>query len=138
MFKFLFPCILLCLIYLQGQDNANELTPTSQLGLEGKKCFLIAFNSRAKVASVTIHKTGPNAMVHCVPIGKGYYIVNPIEILDPLFENIALPHPSSALCNLADDLLSFIPCNKDDIELCNQWLYCVTSDFSDVVSTENS
>ena len=82
MFKFLFPCILLCLIYLQGQDNA-KLTPTSQLGLEGKKCFFIALNSRVKVARVTIHKTGPNAMVHCVPIGKGYYIVNLIEILDP-------------------------------------------------------
>ena len=119
MFKFLFPCILLCLIYLQGQDNANELTPTSQLGLEGKKCFLIALKSRVKVAMETIHKTDPNAMVHCVPIGKGYYIVNPTEILDPLFGNIALPRPSSALCNLEDSLLSFIPWHKDDIELCN-------------------
>ena len=79
MFKFLFPCILLCLIYLQGQDN-NELTPTSQLGLVGKKCVLSTLNSRVKVARATIHKTDPNAMVHCVPIGKGYYIVNPIEI----------------------------------------------------------
>ena len=69
MFKFLFPCILLYLIYLQGQDN-NELTPTSQLGLEGMKCFLLALNSRVKVARATIHKTGPNAMVHCVPFGK--------------------------------------------------------------------
>ena len=58
-------------------------------------------------------------MVHCVPIGKGYYIMNQTEILDPLFENITLPHPSSALCNLVDALLSFIPWNKDDIELCN-------------------
>jgi len=119
MFKFLFPCILLCLIYLQGQDNANELTPTSQLWLEGKKCFLIALNSRVKVARETIHKTDPNAMVHCVPIGKGYYIVNPTEILDPLFGNIALPRPSSTLCNLSDALWSFIPWHKDDIELCN-------------------
>ena len=76
MFKFLFPCILICLIYLQGQDN-NDLTLTSQLGLVGKKCFLIALNSRVKVARVTIHKTDPNAMVHYVPVGKGYYIVNP-------------------------------------------------------------
>ena len=119
MFKFLFPCILLCLIYLQGQDNANELTPTSQLGLEGKKCFLIALNSRVKVARATIHKTDPNAMVHYVPIRKCYHIVNLIEILDPLFGNIALPHPSSALCNLVDALLSFIPWHKDGIELCN-------------------
>ena len=58
-------------------------------------------------------------MIHCVPVGKRYYIVNPIEILDPLFENIALPRPSSALCNLVDALLSFIPWHKDDIELCN-------------------
>ena len=69
---------------LQGQDNANELTPTSQLGLEGNKCFLIALNSRVKVARETIHKTDPNAMVHYVPAGKGYYIVNLTEILDPL------------------------------------------------------
>ena len=80
---------------------------------------LIKSNSRVKVARATIHKTNPNAMVHYVLVGKGYYIVNPIEILDPLFENIALPHPSSALCNLANALLSFIPWNKDDIELCN-------------------
>ena len=119
MFKFLYPCILLCLIYLQGQVNANELTPTSQLGLEGKKCFLIALNSRVKVARATMHKTDPNAMVHCVPVGKGYYIVNPMEILDPLFGNIALQHPSSALCNLEDALWSFIPWHKDGIELCN-------------------
>ena len=84
MFKFLFPCILLCIIYLQGKYN-NELTPTSQLELVGKKCFLIALNSRVKVARVTIDKIDPNAMVHCVPVGKGYYIVNPTEILDPLF-----------------------------------------------------
>ena len=58
-------------------------------------------------------------MVHYVPVGKGYYIVNLTEILDPLFENIPLPCPSSALCNLADALLSFIPWHKDDIELCN-------------------
>ena len=58
-------------------------------------------------------------MVHYVPIQKGYYIVNSIEILDPLFENIALPHPSSALCNLADAFLRFILRHKDDIELCN-------------------
>ena len=58
-------------------------------------------------------------MVHCVPIGKGYYIMNQTEILDPLFGNIALPRPSSALCNLADSLLSFIPWHKDGIELCN-------------------
>ena len=119
MFKFLFPCILLCLIYLQGQDNPNELTATSQLGLEGNKCFLIALKSRVKVARETIHKTDPNAMVHCVPIGKGYYIVNPTKILDHLFENIALPCPSCALCNLENALLSFIPWHKDDIELCN-------------------
>ena len=119
MFKFLFPCILLCLIYLQGQYNANELTPTSLLGLEGNKCFPIALNSRVNVARVTIHKTDPNAMVHYVSVGKGLYIVNSTEILDPLFENIALPRPSSALCNLADALLSFIPRHKDDIELCN-------------------
>ena len=104
---------------MQGQDNANELTPTSQLGLEGKKCFLIALNSRVKVARVTIHKTDPNAIVHCVPVRKGYCIVNPTKNLDPLFENIPLPRPSSALCNLADALLSFIPWHKDDIELCN-------------------
>ena len=85
MFKFLFPCILLCLIYLQGQYNANDLTPNSQLGLVGKKCFIIALNSRVKVARETIHKTDPNAMVHCVPVGKGYYIVNPKKNLDPLF-----------------------------------------------------
>ena len=103
---------------MQGQDNA-KLTPTSQLGLEGKKCFLIALNSRVKVAKATIHKTDPNAMVHCVPVGKGYYIVNPTNFLDPLFANIALPRPSSTLCNLADALLSFIPWHKDDIELCN-------------------
>ena len=119
MFKFLFPCILLCLIDLQGHDNANELTPTSKLGLVGKKFFLIALNSRVKVARATIHKTDPNAMVHCVPVGKGYYIVNPIEILDPLFGNISLARPSSALCNLADDLMSSIPSHKDDIEVCN-------------------
>ena len=95
MFKFLFPCILLCLIYLQGQDNSNEFTPTSQLGMEGNKLFLIALNSRVKVARATIHKIDANAMVHFVPVGKGYYIVNPIEILDPLFENIPLPHPNS-------------------------------------------
>ena len=95
MFKLLFPCILLCLVYFQGQDNANELKPTSQLGLEGKKFFLIALNSRVKVARATIHNIDPNAMVHCVPVGKGYYIVNSTEILDPLFENIALPRPSS-------------------------------------------
>ena len=77
-------------------------------------------------------------MVHCVSVGKGYYNVNPVEILDPLFENITLPRPSSALCNLADSLLSFIPWHKDDIELCNLCLHCVTSDFSDVVSTENN
>ena len=58
-------------------------------------------------------------MVHCVPIGKVYYIVNPTEILDPIFENIALPSPSSTLCNLADALLSFIPWHKDGIELFN-------------------
>ena len=58
-------------------------------------------------------------MVHCVPVGKGYYIVNLEEILDPLFENIALPRPSSALCYLSNALLSFIPWHKDDIELCN-------------------
>ena len=119
MFKFLFPCILLCIIYLEGQDNVNELTPTSQLGMEGKKFFLIALDSRVKVARETIHNTDPNAMVQCFPAGKGYYIVNPIEILDPLFENIPLPRPSSALCNLANALLSFIHCHKDDIELCN-------------------
>ena len=119
MFKFLFPCILLCIIYLQGQDNANELTPTSQLGLEGNKCVFIALNSSLKVARVTIHKTDPNAMVHYVPVGKCYYIVNLTEILDPLFGNISLPRPSSALCNLADALLSYIPWHKDDIELCN-------------------
>ena len=88
------------------------------MGLEGKKCFLIALKSRVKVAREKIHKTDPNVMVHCVLVGKGYYIVNPMEILDPLFENIALPCPSSAL-NLADALLSFIPWHKDDIELCN-------------------
>ena len=87
--------------------------------MEGKKCFLIALNSRVKVARERIHKTDPNVMVHCVPIGKGYYIVNPIEILDPLFENIPLPHPSIALCSLEDALMSFIPWHKDDIELCN-------------------
>ena len=88
--------------------------------MEGKKCFLIALKSRVKVARATIHKTDPNAMVHCVPIEKGYYIVNPTEILDPLFENIALPHSSSALCNLTDALLSFIYWHKDvNIELCN-------------------
>ena len=119
MFKFLFPCILLCLIYLQDQDNSNELTPTSQLGLEENKCFLIALKSRVKVARATIHKTDPNAMVHCVLVGKRYYTVNLIEILYPLFGNIALSRPSSALCNLADALLSFIPWHKDDIELCN-------------------
>ena len=119
MFNFLFPCILLCLIYLKVQYNANELTSTYQLGLEGKKFFLIALNSRVKVARETIHKTDPNAMVHCVPIAKSYYIVNSIEILDPIFENIALPHPSSALCNLEDALLSFIPWHKDGNELCN-------------------
>ena len=119
MFKFLFPCILLCLIYLQGQDNANDLTPTSQLGLEGKKFFLIALYSRVKVARVTIQKTHPNAMLHCVPVGKGYYIVKPTEILDPLFGNISLPRPSSALCNLEYALLSCIPWHKDDIQLCN-------------------
>ena len=85
MFKFLFPCILICLIYLQGQDNANELTPTSQLGMEGKKCFLIALNSRVKVVREKTHKTGPNAMVYNVTIAKGYYIVNPTKKLDPLF-----------------------------------------------------
>ena len=58
-------------------------------------------------------------MVHCVPIGKGYYIVNSTKNLDPLFENIPLPRPSSALCNLEDALLSFIPWHKDGIELCN-------------------
>ena len=104
---------------MQGQDNANELTPTSQLGLEGKKCFLIALNSRVKVARWKIHKTDPNARVHSIHIGKGYYIVNLAEILDPLFENIALPRPSSKLCNLSDAFLSFIPWHKDDIELCN-------------------
>ena len=93
MFKFLFPCILLCLIYLQSQDNDNEWTPTSRLGLERKKSFLIALNSRVKAAMETIHKTAPNAMVHYFPIGKGYYIVNSTEILDPLFENIPLPRP---------------------------------------------
>ena len=118
MFNFLFPCILLCLVYLQGQDN-NDLTPTSQLGLVGKKCFLIALNSRVKVARATINKTDPNAMVHCVSTGKGYYIVNSTEILDPLFENIALPHPNNALCNLTYALLSFIHWHKDAIELCN-------------------
>ena len=118
MFKFVFTCILLCLIYLQGQYN-NDLTPTSQLGLVGKKCVLIVLNSRVKVARETIHKTNRNAMVVCVPIGKGYYIVNSTEILDPQFENIALPCPNSALCNLVDALLSFIPWHKDDIELCN-------------------
>ena len=109
MFKLLFPCILLCLIYLQVQDNANEFTPTSQLGMEGKKCFLIALKSRVKVARATIHKTDPNAMVHCVHVGKGYCIVNPIEISDPLFGNISLPRPSSTLCNLEYALCSFIP-----------------------------
>ena len=84
------------------------------MGLEGKKCFLIALNSRIKVDRATIHKTGPNAMVHCVPVGKGYYIT---EILDPLFGKIALPHPISTLCNLSDPLLRFIPWHKDDIEL---------------------
>ena len=64
--------------------------------------------------------------------------MNPTEILDPLFGNIALPCSNSALCNLEDALWSFIPWHKDDIELCNKWLYCVTSDFSDVVSTQNS
>ena len=58
-------------------------------------------------------------MVHCVSVGKGYYIVNTKEILDPLFENIALPRPSSTLCNLSDALLSFIPWHQDDIKLCN-------------------
>ena len=80
---------------------------------------IIALNSRVKVARETIHKTGPNAMVHCVHVGKGYYIVNPTEILDPLFETIALPRPSSTLCNVLDALLSFIPWHKGDIELCN-------------------
>ena len=89
------------------------------MGLEGKKLFLIALKSRIKVARETIHKTDPNAMVHCVPIGKGHYIVNPTEILDPLFENIPLPRPSSALCNLADALMSVIPWHKDGNELCN-------------------
>ena len=51
-------------------------------------------------------------MVNRVHVGKGYYIVNPIEILDPLFENIALPCPNSTLCNLVDALLSFIPWHK--------------------------
>ena len=115
MFKFLFPCILLCLIYLQFQYNSNELTPNSQLRLQGNKCFLIALNSRVKVARATIHKTDPNAMVHCVIVGKGYYIVNPTKKLDPLFENIPLPRPSSTLCTLAYALLSFIPWHKDDI-----------------------
>ena len=99
--------------------NVDELTPCSQLGLEGKKCFLIALNSRVEVARETIHKTDTNAMVHCVPVGKGYYIVDSTEILYSLFENIALPCPSSALCNLANALLSFIPWHTDDIELCN-------------------
>ena len=58
-------------------------------------------------------------MVHCIHVGKGYYIVNLTEILDPLFGNIALPRPSSTLGNLADALLSFILWHKDDIELCN-------------------
>ena len=79
----------------------------------------MAVKSGVKVARVRIHKTNPNAMVHWVPVGKGYYIVNSMEILDPLFENITLPRPSSALCNLVDAFLSFIPCHKDDIELCN-------------------
>ena len=119
MFNFLFPCILLCLIYLQGQYNANELTPTSQLGMEGNKLFLIALNSRVKVARATIHKTNPNAMVQCVHVGKGYYIVNPTEILDPILGNIALPCSISTLCNLEDALWSFISWHKDDSELCN-------------------
>ena len=76
-------------------------------------------------------------MVHCVLVGKDYYIVNPTEILDPLFENISLPRPNSTLCNLAYVLLIFIPWNKEHIELCNLCLYYVTSDFS-VVSIENS
>ena len=89
------------------------------MGLEGKKLFLIALKSRIKVARETIHKTDPNAMVHCSPVGKGYYIANPIEILDPLFGNISLPRPSSALCNIEYAFWSFIPWHKDDIELCN-------------------
>ena len=89
------------------------------MGLVGKKFFLIALNSRVKVARAPIHKIDPIAMVHYVPVGKGYYIVNPTEILDPLFENIPLPRPNSALCNLEDALWSFIPWHKDDIELCN-------------------
>ena len=87
--------------------------------MEGNKCFLIGLNSRVKVAREKMHKTDPNTMAHCVPIGKGYYIVNPTEILDPLFENIPLPRPSSTLYNLADALLSFISWHKDVIELCN-------------------
>ena len=58
---------------------------------------------------MTIHKADSNEMVHYVPVGKGYYIVNPTKNLDPLFENIPLPHPNSALCNLEDVFLSFIP-----------------------------
>ena len=58
-------------------------------------------------------------MAHRVPIGKGYYIVNPTEILDPLFGNISIPRPSSTLCNLEDALWSFIPWHKDAIELCD-------------------
>ena len=104
---------------MQGQDNANELTSNSQLGLEGKKCFLITLKSRVKVAREKVHKIHPNAMVHYLHVGKSYYIVNTTETLDPLFENIALPRPSSALCNLSYALLSFIPWRKDDIELCN-------------------
>jgi len=74
-----------------------ELTPSSQLGLEGKKCYLIVLNSWVKVAREIIHKTDPNASIHYVCLGEDYYIVNPMEILEPALGSLPLPRPTGAL-----------------------------------------
>ena len=100
MFNFLSPYILPCLIYWKGEYNTNDLTLSYQLGLEGKKCYLIALKSRVKFARVIIHKANPNEMVHYVHVREGYSIVNRTDILEPQLGNIALPHPNSALHSL--------------------------------------
>ena len=63
--------------------NVDELTPCSKLGLEGNKLYLIALNSIVKVSRATIHKTGPNVIIHYVPARKGHYIVKTMDILKP-------------------------------------------------------
>ena len=51
-----------------------------------------------------IHKDDPNAMIHCVRLGHGYYIVSPMDILEPQFRSLNMTHPNNALNTLEDSI----------------------------------